>query len=62
MKILDDVFFIIDKAIEVFGDYQKAKIWLHTTNKAMGGIAPINASNAQEVLDELGRIEHGIVS
>ena len=61
MKLIDDIFIILDRAIEVFGDYQKAKIWLYTKNKAMGNMPPINAST-QNVLDELDRIENGVLT
>jgi putative toxin-antitoxin system antitoxin component (TIGR02293 family) len=51
---------------EVFGDRERFNTWLKEPNKAMGGQPPISllASDfgIDIVLEELGRIEHGIVS
>src|SRR5260221_5626202 len=52
------------EATEVLGSLAKARRWLQTPNRALGGEVPVRlldtdvGSNA--VLEELGRIEHGV--
>ncbi|MBI2355327.1 MAG: DUF2384 domain-containing protein [Deltaproteobacteria bacterium] len=49
---------------EVFRDDKKVSVWLKTPNYALGGVAPTalldTIPGIEMVLDELGRIEHGI--
>lgn len=51
---------------EVFGDHERFNTWLKEPNKAMADQTPLSllASDfgIDMILDELGRIEHGIVS
>jgi putative toxin-antitoxin system antitoxin component (TIGR02293 family) len=51
---------------EVFGDRERFNMWLKEPNKAMAGQTPLSllASDfgIDIILDELGRIEHGIIS
>jgi len=55
---------LLDRAVECFGDLDKALEWLRTPNAALKGLAPVKIATdpegRQAVLDELGRIEHGI--
>lgn len=52
------------RAIEVFGNEQKALQWLDSPRNELSGKSPVSASKTKkgydEVLDMLGRIEHGI--
>ena len=43
------------------GDELSAKQWLKTPSKALGGSAPSECSD-EDVMELVGRIEHGIVS
>jgi putative toxin-antitoxin system antitoxin component (TIGR02293 family) len=49
---------------EVFKDEGKASAWLKTPNYALGGVVPTTLLDTipgiELVLDELGRIEHGV--
>ena len=51
-------------ATEVFGDRDRARSWLLTQNRALGGSVPVRMLDTgigtSVVLDELGRIEHGV--
>ena len=70
--VLDQVAFrtvpdpIRHRALEVFGDEDKAGEWLTTKISALGGQMPmdilISADGEKEVLAILGRIEHGVFS
>ena len=55
---------LLKRAIEVFGDKDKALQWFISPNYALGGGRPGELSNTpdgrQNVLDELARIEWGI--
>ena len=57
---------IMAHANQVLGSRDKAAHWLRTTNRALGGIAPVSLLDtdigAQQVTDILGRIEHGVFS
>lgn len=57
---------LFDKAVEVFGDTERARHWFKTPLKALAGRSPIEYSDteigAREVEDLLGRIEHGVFS
>lgn len=54
------------RGVEVFGDKATFLTWLHHPNMALGHHTPISLLNsrfgAEMVLDELGRLEHGIVA
>jgi putative toxin-antitoxin system antitoxin component (TIGR02293 family) len=53
-------------AAYVLGNEQKASLWLHERNRALGGIAPLDILDTdigiRQVEDVLGRIEHGVYS
>ncbi|MGB3635213.1 MAG: antitoxin Xre-like helix-turn-helix domain-containing protein [Rubrobacteraceae bacterium] len=58
---------VYGRALELFGgDLDKAQHWLSTPKVALGGESPLDYSRvdvgAQEVVDLIGRIEHGIQS
>jgi putative toxin-antitoxin system antitoxin component (TIGR02293 family) len=57
---------VVARGEEVFGDRERFNIWLKEPNKAMVNQTPLGllASNfgIDMILDELGRIEHGIIS
>ncbi|PKN17713.1 MAG: hypothetical protein CVU71_14885 [Deltaproteobacteria bacterium HGW-Deltaproteobacteria-6] len=57
---------LLQRAVEVLGDEEKAKRWLSSPQKTLGGKTPLEYSesdvNAQEVEDLLGRIEWGVYS
>ncbi len=48
----------------VLGERKRARLWLSRPNQALGGVAPESLldteAGTQQVLDTLGRIEHGI--
>lgn len=54
------------RAIEVFGDIQKASAWLKRENAALSGETPLKMLETEigtaEVIDILGRIEYGVFS
>jgi putative toxin-antitoxin system antitoxin component (TIGR02293 family) len=53
-------------AAYVLGSEQKASVWLHERNRALGGIAPLDILDTdigiRQVEELLGRIEHGVYS
>jgi len=53
------------KGIEVFGSKEKFELWLNTPNFALGNNKPIellkDSYGKEMVIDELVRIEHGIL-
>ena len=56
---------LLELAIGCFGSSEKALAWLKTPHAALGGKAPFELANDekegyQAVVDEIGRIEHGI--
>jgi uncharacterized protein (DUF2384 family) len=55
---------LLDRAVECFGDLDKALDWLQTPNATLKGLAPIRIAadpdGRRAVLAELGRIEHGV--
>ncbi len=57
---------VLLKALEVFGDSQRAIQWMREKNPALGDETPIRAIQTEtgrdEVLRILGRIEHGVIS
>jgi putative toxin-antitoxin system antitoxin component (TIGR02293 family) len=52
------------RGVEVFGDREKFKKWLNHPSVALSGKTPLsllkNRFGVQLILDELGRIEHGV--
>jgi putative toxin-antitoxin system antitoxin component (TIGR02293 family) len=54
------------RAAEVLGGQERASQWLHASNRALGGQAPVELLDtdlgSRQVEDVLGRIEHGIFS
>jgi putative toxin-antitoxin system antitoxin component (TIGR02293 family) len=57
---------VLAAATDVLGSEERARAWLVAENRALGGTAPIKLLDTgigfQEVLDVLGRIEHGVHS
>lgn len=57
---------IATKGVEVFGDRDKFLTWLNRPSKALAGKTPMSLTasrfGAVMVLDELGRMEHGVIS
>lgn len=55
---------VYTKAVETFEDQEVAIKWLKEPCTAIGNIKPLdyltNSSGVEMVLDELGRIEHGV--
>lgn len=55
---------IFQRTIEVLGDLEKAREWFSSPKRALGGETPIQFCDtepgAQEVMNLLGRIEHGV--
>lgn len=53
-------------AIDVFGDEEKARLWLRSPIRALGDATPASLLDtdvgAEAVLDVLTRIEHGVYS
>ncbi|MBC6401058.1 MAG: DUF2384 domain-containing protein [Ekhidna sp.] len=56
---------ILDTGVEVFGDFEKLKLWLTAENYALGNLKPIellrDSYGKDLVLAELTRIDHGIL-
>ena len=54
------------QATQVFGAEEKAAIWLHRPNRALGQAIPLHLLGtdvgAKQVEELLGRIEHGVIS
>lgn len=57
---------MIETAVRVFGNIERALDWLFAANTALGGRAPASLlsqpDGATIVADALGRIEHGVFS
>jgi putative toxin-antitoxin system antitoxin component (TIGR02293 family) len=57
---------VVAKGVEIFEDKNHFLIWMKQPNVALGNKTPLNLLNSrfgtQMVLDELGRIEHGVLS
>jgi hypothetical protein len=55
---------LLNRAVECFGDLDKAIDWLQSPNAALRDLSPLRTAatpeGRQSVLDELGRIEHGV--
>ena len=60
------IILLFKRGITVFGSKEKFEIWLHTLNVALGGIKPKDvldsAFGIEWLMDELGRIEHGVLA
>jgi putative toxin-antitoxin system antitoxin component (TIGR02293 family) len=55
----------LTRAIEIFGNSQKAISWMNSEHPALGGRSPLavlDQGNTQAVDDLLTRVEHGIPS
>lgn len=54
------------RGAEVFGDREKLLSWMNTSSTALGNRTPASLLSSrfgtEMVLDELGRVEHGIIS
>lgn len=57
---------LLMRALEVFGDSQNAQRWMQQPNPALSNQTPLRALQSvggrTEVLNILGRIEHGVIS
>lgn len=57
---------LFDRAVEVLGDREAAKLWFKGPKKALGGKTPLEFADtepgAREVGALLGRLEHGVFS
>jgi putative toxin-antitoxin system antitoxin component (TIGR02293 family) len=55
---------VYQRGLEVFGERKKVTTWLKSSNYALGGAVPAELLDTipgiELVLDELGRIEHGV--
>jgi putative toxin-antitoxin system antitoxin component (TIGR02293 family) len=55
---------VVARGTEVFGDPTRFQLWLHQPNTALAGQTPFSLLcsrfGTEMVLDELGRIEHGV--
>ena len=60
------VAYIMRLATVVFGSIEKARTWIHTDNRALGGSTPISVLDTEigerQVEELLNRINHGIFS
>jgi len=57
---------VIKRGVEVFGDRVKFNAWIRSNCYALGNVKPMylmkNATGIQIILDQIGRIEHGILA
>lgn len=57
---------VVSRGEEVFGDGEQFRTWLKEPNRAMAGKRPLDLLvsdfGIEMILDQLGRIEHGIIS
>jgi putative toxin-antitoxin system antitoxin component (TIGR02293 family) len=57
---------VVAKGVEVFEDRDRFLLWMQQPNVAFGNKTPLSLLSSrfgtQMVLDELGRIEHGVLS
>ncbi|GHE81997.1 TIGR02293 family toxin-antitoxin system antitoxin component [Camelimonas fluminis] len=57
---------VVARAVTVFGSKDKAGVWLRRRTTALSGEAPVSlldtSTGAEQVLNLLGRIEHGIAA
>ena len=63
---MDNLQMLVNRTNEVFEDRDFASQWIETPRRALNGKKPIELSKTDaglsEVLDLLGRIEHGVFS
>jgi len=61
-----NIMILLNKGIEVFGNSENFMIWLESVNIALGKIKPIdiidNAFGIKIIIDELTKIEHGVLA
>lgn len=57
---------MLKRGVEIFGDKESFMAWLHCPSLAFAGQTPLSLlhtpSGVEMVLDEIGRIEHGVLS
>ncbi len=57
---------LLRRGTEVFGEYTKFHSWLNRSNIVLGNNTPVsmldNSFGINMIMDELGRIEHGILA
>ena len=57
---------VVAKGLEVFGSKEKFLLWMNQPNTALSNSIPINLVKSrfgsEMVMDELGRIEYGVIS
>lgn len=57
---------VLKRAEEVFGDMNAVKYWMNSPNLSFGNQTPVSlldtSFGAELLMDELGRIEHGVIS
>lgn len=57
---------LITRGTEIFGGQESFQQWVHQSNVALGGYSPLDLMDTtigvQLVMDELGRLEHGVYS
>jgi putative toxin-antitoxin system antitoxin component (TIGR02293 family) len=55
---------VVERAEDVFGDLNTALDWLKSVNAALLGATPLSMLDtdigAENIMDTLGRIEHGV--
>ncbi|MBI2379188.1 MAG: DUF2384 domain-containing protein [Gammaproteobacteria bacterium] len=56
---------LFERAVQLFdGDRLRARRWMHTPQKALGGVLPLDYADtepgANAVRDLIGRLEHGV--
>jgi putative toxin-antitoxin system antitoxin component (TIGR02293 family) len=55
---------VVERAKDVFEDFEASLNWLKSPNAALSGATPLSLLDtdigAESVLDTLGRIEHGV--
>lgn len=61
-----EIAYIVVRGEEVFGDKQKFLAWMNYGNPALANKKPIDLLSSRFgtdlIIDELGRIEHGVIS
>ena len=62
-ELLETTVRVVARAMEVFGDKDRALRWLHAPVRALGNQTPVSLLDSKEgvsrVEDVLGQIEHG---
>ncbi len=61
---LIQIYKLITKGLQVFGDKEQLLTWIKSENQALGGVAPLDLMQSQlgiyEVEQQLGRLAYGI--